>query len=155
MLAPEEPALAITVLVLLILVVVFTIIAVVFSIARKVTRTRADAALSGTPKLKTDNGANFFGLESKGMGQIRGNGTLTLTPDTLHFFMAVPANHFEIPLARIQEISHPNSHCGKGCIVPLLKITFTTEQGSTDSIAFALRNSKGWAGEILRAKAGV
>ena len=34
-----------------------------------------------------DNSSNFFGQESLGLGQVRGNGILLLTKEELHFGM--------------------------------------------------------------------
>jgi L-2-hydroxyglutarate oxidase LhgO len=48
-----------------------------------------------------DRTANFFGQESRGVTQIRGNGTLILTDSDLIFEMWVPNKQLRIPLRSV------------------------------------------------------
>ena len=56
--------------------------------------------------------ANFFGQESLGLGQIRGNGVLILTEKELYFEMWSPKK-LHIPINSIQRIGTPTSHLTK------------------------------------------
>jgi hypothetical protein len=58
--------------------------------------------------LKSRN-ANFFGQQSHGVKQIRGNGVLILTDKELYFGMWVPKKEIKIPLFAIKSIDNPNS----------------------------------------------
>lgn len=80
--------------------------------------------------------ANFFGQESLGMGQIRGNGTLVITDENLYFQLWLPKREFWIPLNSITAIEMPRSHLGKSKLRPLLKVVFQNEQDQRDSMAW-------------------
>lgn len=90
--------------------------------------------------LFTDKSANFFGQESKGYKQIRGNGVLVITDDSLMFFMLLPRKEIIIELSKIESIESPASFLGKSVLKPLLKVDFTNENGEKDSAAWYLRN---------------
>jgi len=95
-----------------------------------------------------DAAANCFGLESKGMAQIRGNGCLAATPREVYFQMWVPKREIAIPRDEIVEISTPRSHLGKSRGVKLLKIAFTTPEGEKDSAAWIVRDLDAWLSEL-------
>jgi hypothetical protein len=79
------------------------ILLIVFSLVARMGRRRTAETESRYPNaLLVVPGANFFGQESAGVGQVRGNGTLVLTSTALIFEMWVPQRVVEIPL---------NSHC--------------------------------------------
>ncbi|MBN2430159.1 MAG: hypothetical protein JXQ27_01730 [Acidobacteria bacterium] len=92
-------------------------------------------------------GANFFGQQSRGRGQIRGNGALVLTEDKLCFLLAAPRREYVIPLQQITGVSLPKSHLGKTILRPLLRVDFITVHGP-DAIAWALADPDSWAREI-------
>ena len=84
-----------------------------------------------------DSGANFFGQESSGLKQIRGNGMLVLTDQELVFLMYMPRKEVVIPLSKIKEISNPKSFLGKTKFQPLLKVDFTQNDSiNQDSMAW-------------------
>jgi hypothetical protein len=85
-------------------------------------------------------GANFFGQESLGARQIRGNGTLVLTDTELFFEKLAPRKEFHIPLTSISAIETPSSHLGKSVGRRLLKVVFQAESGAPDSIAWFVRD---------------
>ncbi len=91
-----------------------------------------------------DNGANFFGVESRGHGQVRGNGCLVLTADEVAFVMWLPRRELVIPRERILGTETPRSHLGKTKGVKLLKIRFRDEVGNEDSVAWAIRDLQAW-----------
>ena len=88
--------------------------------------------------------ANFFGIESCGVMQIRGNGILLLTDTVLVFGMFRPNREFVIPLIKIVKIELANSHLTKTVFQPLLKVYFTNEEGDADSVAWWLANPTEW-----------
>jgi len=101
---------------------------------------------------RVDRAANFFGQQSRGAGQIRGNGTLILTESELIFEMWLPRREFRIPLASIESLENPNSFLGKSRFTPLLKVVFNDQQGSNDSMAWQVRDLSGWMEQIDKAR---
>jgi hypothetical protein len=97
--------------------------------------------------LMQDLTANCFGLESKGVWQLRGNGALVLTRSFLHFFMFVPIWDLRVPLGAITELSITKSHLGKATLYDLLKVRFS-ENGKPDSIAWYLGDPPAWKERI-------
>ena len=91
--------------------------------------------------------ANFFGLESKGVWQCRGNGALVLTGDTLHFFMLQPRSELVIPLHAIRSGQLVRSHLGKTVFRPLLKVHFELH-GKSDSAAWYVHDPQTWLDKI-------
>jgi hypothetical protein len=87
---------------------------------------------------------NFFGQKSAGRAQMRGNGSLLLTPDELHFLRWVPKKNIIIPLDNIENIERVNSFLGKRKNKELLKIEFNNHQGEKDSAAWLLDNMHAW-----------
>jgi len=89
--------------------------------------------------------ANFFGVESKGVRQVRGNGVLVLTDEKLYFEMWVkPKTIIEIPIKSITKIDIVKSHLHKSKFRPLLKVNFTNGIGEHDSIAWMVNNLEEW-----------
>lgn len=87
---------------------------------------------------------NFFGQKSAGRSQVRGNGSLLLTPDELHFLRWLPKKDIVIPLDNIENIERVNSFLGKSKNRELLKIDFNNHNGETDSAAWLLDNMHAW-----------
>ena len=95
--------------------------------------------------LKQSESANYFGLESKGVRQIRGNGVLILTQKKLYFEMWVkPKTIVEVPVSSIQKIESVKSHLGKNKFQKLLKVSFINEKGNLDSVAWLVRGLEEW-----------
>ncbi len=114
---------------------------------RKGLEEAVSAKLGSTQSIRTDTGANFFGLTSKGMGQVRGNGALVLTSRELFFIMAIPRREIVIPLNSITSLSLKKSHLGKTIAYPLLRVDFSTFQGS-DSAAWAISKPEEWKAAV-------
>src|SRR5687768_8137373 len=76
-----------------------------------------------------DDAANFFGIESRGAGQIRGNGCLAATPEEIVFLMWFPRRELRISRDRLTSVERVKSHLGKRVGRDLLKITFADETG--------------------------
>ena len=104
--------------------------------------------------LRSETTANFFGLQSRGRGQIRGNGALVLTPNELWFSRFVKRDDIEIPLSQIVAVDLVDSHLGKRIIgQQLLYVEFTTDsQSDTDAIAWAVTDLNGWQNAIQAAR---
>jgi len=85
------------------------------------------------------SGANFFGQESLGYSQMRGNCSLVITEDEIFSEMWLPKRSFTIPVASIVSIETPKSFLGKSRGRPLLKVVFTNENGVNDSAAWQVR----------------
>jgi len=91
--------------------------------------------------------ANFFGIKSKGVKQVRGNGAMVLTKDRLWFIRAVPLKEYEIPVNSIKRVSLPRSFNGKSVFAKLLCIHYE-HNGVEDSIAWAIKNPLRWKESI-------
>ena len=133
-------------------------LALVIRLVRRMSAKRlAEAIPDAAQILLQDTGANFFGLQSLGAMQIRGNGGLALTASGLYFCMLVPRRNLEIPLCSIEQASLVRSHCGKTVFRDLLKVTYRTVQGGTqivESAAWSVRDAAGWQVAIERARRG-
>lgn len=126
----------------------------VFVVLRNVARQKEASARQRYPEARQiDRAASFFGQESRGVTQMRGNGTLILTDSDLIFEMWVPNREFRIPLRSIQAIENPTSFLGKSRFTPLLKVVYTNDQGATDSMAWQVRDLSGWMRLINEARA--
>ncbi len=97
--------------------------------------------------LLADDMANFFGLESKGAMQVRGNGGLVLTPEELCFLPLVGDATLRIPLRAIRAVSEVRSHLGKTVGRPLLRVEFDGEGGS-DAVAWFVSDVSAWQAKI-------
>lgn len=97
--------------------------------------------------------ANFFGEESRGPAQMRGNGGLVLTRDALVFHMLVPDRTIAIPLEDIREVSLVRSHLGKRVGRDLVHVRYATP-GGTDAIAWFVRDTGPWVRELLARSPG-
>lgn len=130
-----------------IVVLTLVLLAIVFGFTfyalRGVARRSAAAAQQQYPNARLiDATANFWGLESRGVTQMRGNGTLILTDSELIFQQWVTNKEFRVPLNAIQSIETPTSFLGKTQGVKILKINFTNE-GRPDAIAWRVRDLNG------------
>ena len=118
------------------LIVVTVILTTVFSLMKRKLAQREQDARQRYPAAKIITQANFFGQESHGWGQIRGDGILILTAGTLIFEMWLPRREFRILLHKIQRIETPTSFLGKSRFRELLKVVFINEMGERDAMAW-------------------
>jgi len=109
----------------------------------------ADELLAGEETVLREPSANLFGVRSQGMGQVRGNGVLTLTNRRLHFLMWLPRRELSIELLSIRAIETPTSFLGKSRFTPLLQVNFTTERGEQNAAAWQVADLEAWT-EALR-----
>lgn len=96
--------------------------------------------------------SNFFGQQSRGVGQVRGNGTLALTDSELVFEMWLLRREFRIPLYNIQAVERVSSHLGKTVGRPMVKVTFSGDGGQPDSMAWWVADVDGLIRAIEEAR---
>ncbi len=111
-------------------------------------RRRAEGHFAGLTLLREED-ANSFGVESGGVWQVRGNGNLALTKNELLFAQWVPNRLLRIPRSSIVEVTTARSHLGKAIRRDLLKVVWSTDLGTQDSIALWVGDLDGWL-EALR-----
>lgn len=129
--------LAIPALVLAVLAVVF---GTIFYVFRRSSQKQIQNMQERFPAAKIITGANFFGQLSKGLTQIRGNGTLVLTDAEIIFEKWMPRTEYRIPLNRIHSIETPKVFLSKSVGRPLLKINYEDETGRSDAIAWYVKD---------------
>jgi hypothetical protein len=100
--------------------------------------------LEGLDLLLEEPGANSLGVQSAGPWQVRGNGNLALTEEELLFAQWVPDRLLRIPRSSIVEVSKAKTHLGKWIGRPLLKVTWTRDDGEQDAIALWVRDLDRW-----------
>ncbi len=91
---------------------------------------------------------NFYGQYSLGRGQVRGNGVLILTSDSLFFEMYFPKKKFNFPLRNIRKVDTIKSFLGKTQFRQLLHISFINDKGEEDSAAWLVKNLDVWINRI-------
>lgn len=99
---------------------------------------------NGRQIIEVSKNVNFFGQESRGKGQIRGNGVLILTPNTLYYEMWKPNREYEYYLNTINNVENPKWFLGKSMRRELLKIDFINETGQADSAAWLVPELDKW-----------
>lgn len=103
---------------------------------------------AGTPIERQSGMANFFGLESKGGKQLRGNGALVVTADRVWFQRIGAGEPIVIPRRDVKAAEVVSSHAGKTVGRPLLKLTFDDEHGGTDAVAWYVPDAEAWAAAL-------
>jgi hypothetical protein len=100
----------------------------------------------GTTLILSAENVNYFGQESKGLGQVRGNGSLILTESELYFEMWAPKRVLRISQKNILRVENPPPkwHLKKTKNRPLLKVYFINEEGEEDSAAWIVPNLEQW-----------
>lgn len=135
------------------LAVLGIVFGLVFVALRRMAQRRREAAHQQYPDARfIDAGALFFGQQSKGVAQLRGNGTLIVTHADIIFQQWVTNREFRIPLTAIQSIENPTSFLGKWQGVPLLQINFLNDSRQTDAMAWRVRDLSGIQREIETAR---
>ncbi len=100
--------------------------------------------LAGRTIVRIDRRANFFGVESKGQAQLRGNGVLVLTSGQLVFEMLLPRREMVMDLSRVRRLASVRSHLHKSVMRPLLRVEFDDGAGGTDAVAWYVRDVDEW-----------
>ena len=94
----------------------------------------------GQDLLLFETGANFFGQESVGVRQVRGNGVLAVSMREIFFLMWLPRKALQIPIEKITRVETARSHLGKTVGRTLLRIEFENSEGRRDSAAWLVRD---------------
>jgi hypothetical protein len=154
-LSPREStavsALGVLVLVVAILAVVALLLFLaLFPVARRARRQKAELEAELGDTAQRSENAQGLGLESRGKGQVRGNGWLVLTPDELRFRQWVPSRETRMPLAAITAIETPRSWLGKSVGRKLLVVRWRTPEGGEDAMAWNVRDLDGWLAALGR-----
>lgn len=101
--------------------------------------------------IRQHNFAQFYGLESRGHAQARGNGVLVLTADELYFLQALPRREFIIPIDSITDVTNPRSHLGKSNMRKILRIDFAIKR-KEDAIAWNVDDVDAWTKAVEEAR---
>ena len=133
------------------LIVLLTILSLIFRLVQKKMLHVVAQRFKTNEIVLLDLGANFFGLSSKGLKQVRGNGALVMTENQLWFHRAAPSWEISIPLEHIRAFDLRRTHLGKGiAFKSVLYVEFISEIGQ-DSIAWALREPQKWIDALTSA----
>jgi hypothetical protein len=135
------------------LLALLTFLMFVLTSLRKRLSAEVERRFGGQMVLLQALNANFFGQQSKGVGQIRGNGALVLTEDELWFLLGIPSREISIPLRDITSVSLVKSHLGKTKFRPLLRVEYLSE-GIADSVAWAVNDPEKWKATIEETTGG-
>jgi len=142
-------AVGIVALVLAILVFVALVLAAVLvPVARRAKRQRAELEDELSDGLRRKANARGLGLESRGRGQVRGNGWLMLTDDELRFSQWVPSRETRIPLAAVTTVETKRWWLGKSVGSRLLCVRWRTPDGAEDAMAWEVRDLDGWLADL-------
>jgi hypothetical protein len=121
-------------------------------------RRRAEAAAAVSERLgdgaHLDDAVRFFGSQSVGRVQLRGNGCLGANANELLFVMWWPRREVAIDRRRIVGVETPRSHLGKSVVRPLLRVRFETAEGKPDAAAWYVRDLDRWLEVLERPVAG-
>lgn len=147
---------ALLVVLLVVALIVFLVLVfggLVFWLRKKLDRKEraAKAALAGENVIMSTTKANFFGLESLGVKQIRGNGVLVLTEKQLAFFMVKPVKVISVQLDRVLKTDVVDSFCHKTVGQPLLAVYFRNNDGEEDGVGFWVPSPHEWAAAVSKA----
>ena len=102
------------------------------------------ARFKGRKVFGVTSGANFFGRQSAGMAQVRGNGVLVLAEGELYFEMLAPKKSLSIPFTALRSVETVRSFLGKTRGRSLLKVDFENDQGEPDAAAWLIGKHKHW-----------
>ena len=138
-------AFAVVALVLAILAFIALIFAVVLiPVRRRAKRQRAELEEElgdGVTRMANVRG---LGLQSRGRGQVRGNGWLVLTPEELRFRQWVPQRETTIPLAAVTSVGTESTWLGKWVGRKLLCVRWRTSDGGEDAMAWEVPDLDEW-----------
>ena len=151
---PSSDATSILQLIAFILAVTLIPLAAIFGLVawwlgRKKSAITRQWEREGAVFLRGPAGANFSGLESQGMGQVRGNGFIALTGVDVRVTRAVPAAEWRIPHRQIKQASLEPSFLGKRRSNPVLVITFEAD-GQLDRLGAYVRDGQAWVEAISK-----
>lgn len=140
-------ALAIVGIVLAALVAVFALVVLIG--ARKLRRVRNayKERIAAAGEAEMSGQANFFGQASAGKTQVRGLGTLVLTPTELVFVQLMPTRELRVSRDSITSTGVTRHFLGKTQGRDLLVVTWDVN-GMGDAAAFDTSNIDGWRAKL-------
>jgi hypothetical protein len=118
------------------------------SVLAEVLRTHPEHSIS-----RIDPMANLFGVQSRGMRRIRGNGVLLATPGELYFRMLLPKREITIPFQDLTGFGTEKGFLGRTTCNPLLRVDYRSMEGP-ESAAWAVRDLDGWLSTLSSAMGG-
>ncbi len=136
--------LGVVALVLAILVFVALPFALVLAVSRRAKRVQTGLKEELGDSVRRSANVSGLGLQSRGRGQVRGNGRLVLTPEELRFHQWIPQRETTIPLAAVTSVETERSWLGKWVGSRLLCVRWRTSDGGEDAMAWQLRDLDGW-----------
>jgi hypothetical protein len=131
------------------LVVFLAVMRGIMALVRRKLYQQVRQKFAGQTIVRMSIGANFFGQTSKGLGQIRGNGALVLTPNQLYFALFAPRRELTIQLGDVVSLFTPRVHLGKTVGAKLLRVDYRAD-GGEDAAAWAVRDLEEWVSDIER-----
>jgi len=117
---------------------------IMFPVARRARRLKAEMEAEVGDDAERSENVQGLGLESRGKGQVRGNGWLVLTADELRFRQWVPDRETRIPRAAITAVETDRWWLGKSVGVKLLIVRWRTPEGGDDAMAWRVRDLDSW-----------
>jgi len=120
---------------------------ILFVLISRLQKKRAGEVLAkfkGRKIFGVTSSANFFGRQSAGLAQVRGNGVLVLADGELYFEMWTPKKSLSIPFSAIKSVETVRSFLGKTKGRSLLKLDFENDQGEPDAAAWLIGKHKHW-----------
>jgi hypothetical protein len=137
--------LGIVALVLAILVVIALAFAVVLiPVSRRAKRVRTGLEEELGDSIERSANVSGLGLQSRGRGQVRGNGRLVLTRDELSFRQWIPQRETTIPMAAVTAVGTERTWLGKWVGSRLLCVRWRASDGSEDAMAWQVPDLDGW-----------
>ena len=111
-------------------------------------RSKALARLDEVPgPVRRSMAATCLGVESAGLGQVKGTGTLVLTDAEVAFAQWRPDHLIRVPRSAIAEVDTTRSYLGKTMNADMLRIRWTDE-GNPDTVAFFVRELDPWLADL-------
>jgi hypothetical protein len=138
---------ALEVIVLVVSILAFVallFVLIMFPVARRARRLKAEMQAEVGDDAERSENVQGLGLESRGKGQVRGNGWLVLTTDELRFRQWVPDRETRIPRAAITAVETDRWWLGKSVGVKLLIVRWRTPEGGDDAMAWRVRDLDSW-----------
>ncbi len=136
---------------IILLIVVASVVVlggVIFGLRRMKTQGEKAAHEQFPNAQRVISNANFYGQQSKGVMQVRGNGTLVITDAEIYFKQWVTNKELRIPLDKITGLETPKSFLGKTNLMRLLQVNFENAAGNMDAAAWLMRDVEGAKREI-------
>ena len=137
---------ALVLAILVVIAIAFAVVLIPVSRRAKRARTGLEEELGDT--IRRSANVSGLGLESRGRGQVRGNGWLVLTDEELRFRQWIPQRETRIPLTAVTAAETKRTWLGKWVGSKLLCVRWRTPDGSEDAMAWQVRDREGWLAAI-------